>query len=212
MRTTHPTLISDQDRSHSSPSPKAAWSYTDLKGRLSELSAWGASARLTVACQWILESQLAGEFTAWITVGPSSFFPPDMAASGIDLEALPVVRVDSGQSAGRAADKLTRSGAFGLIIIDLSTNKNSRRKNDIPLPLQTRLLGLAGKHATALTFLTEKRTETPSLSSLISLRADVSRTRTTEGRFACNIEVIKDKRKGPGARHQELRHGPAGLR
>ena len=38
---------------------------------------------------------------------------------GIDLDALPVVRVPDARAAGRAADHLVRSGGFGLVVIDL---------------------------------------------------------------------------------------------
>ena len=64
------------------------------------------------------KAQLRGEPVAWILARPSSFFPPDLHAGGIDLEALAVVRVPDAAAAARAADKLLRSGAFGLVLLD----------------------------------------------------------------------------------------------
>ena len=153
----------------------------------------------------VLEAQREEEPTAWITTPSSTFFPPDEARSGIDLDALPVIRVPDGRAAARAADKLLRSGAFGLVILDLGAEPS------IPVPMQSRLLGLAGKHDAALLFLTEKQGNMPSLGSLVSLRAQVARKKSAENRFTCEVRILKDKRRGPGWSHQEIRHGPAGL-
>ena len=109
------------------PQPPAAdqrlcWSHSLLTGRLAELSSWGTGASLTLAFELVLQAQHGGEPVAWITTSPSTFFPPDVAHGGVDLDALPVVRVPDGQAAARAADKLVRSGAFGLVILDLGAN------------------------------------------------------------------------------------------
>ena len=177
-----------------------------MGGRLVELSSWGGSAALTLAFELVAEVQQDGEPAAWIAGSSSTFYPPDAARCGIDLDALPVVRVRDEQSAARAADKLVRSGAFDLVVIDLVRNAS------IPAPLETRLLGLASKHGTTVLFLTEKQEESPSLGSLVSLRAQAVRKRTAEDRFSCEARILKDKRRGPGWSHREIRHGPAGLR
>ena len=185
-----------------------AWTCEAMSGRLVELSVWGGGASLTSACRLLLEAQHTGQPVAWIATNESSFFPPDLARSGIDLDALPVVRSPHARAAARAADKLLRSGAFGLVVVDLI---GKGPQAFIPTPLQSRLLGLARKHETALLFLTEKRPEAPSLGSLISLRAQARRKRTAENRFTCEVEIIKDKRRGPGWSHKEMHDGPAGL-
>jgi recombination protein RecA len=184
------------------------WSWEEMRGRLAELSVWGGGASLTSACRLLLEAQLANEPVAWVATEESSFFPPDLARNGVDLDALPVVRTPDAHAAARAADKLVRSGAFGLVVVDL-VSKGPRAF--VPTPLQSRLLGLAAKHGTALLFLTEKKPEAPSLGSLISLRAQARRKRTTENHFSCEVEILKDKRKGPGRSGTEMHHGPAGL-
>ena len=77
--------------------PAPRWTLDELTGRLTELSGQGAVASLTAATALLLEAQLRGEPCAWILLPGSSFFPPDLAASGVDLEALVVVRVETGE-------------------------------------------------------------------------------------------------------------------
>jgi len=185
--------------------PAQAWSHAQLCGRLTELSSPRAGAPLTFAMGLVLEAQLAGETAAWIGPRSASFFPPDAEASGVDLAALAVVRLEAAQEMGRAADQLLRSGAFGLVVVELG-------EAALPAPLLTRLMGLAQKYGAAVLFLTHKPSEAPSLSSLVSLRAEVSRTRRAEGHFVCELRALKDKRRAPGWTHQEECCGPAGLR
>jgi hypothetical protein len=97
-----------------------------------------------------------------------------------------------------------RSGGFGLLVFDLGTA-------DIPMPLQSRLTGLAHYHQTALVCLTEKQRKAFSLGSLVSLRLHAEKKRASENHFACMLNVLKDKRRGPTWNHEELRFGPAGL-
>jgi recombination protein RecA len=201
-----------------------AWGLDGIGGRLVELSAVGASAVLTVATGLVLEAQRAGEPVAWIT-GGSLFFPPDLAESGVDLESLVVIQVPprlteipaaSSRSAEgartgilRAADRLLRSGAFGLVVLDLE------RTAQLPLAAQSRLAGLAQRHDTAVLCLTAKQTTAPSLGSLVSLHASATRRPATDtaGRFCCEVRVTKDKRRGPGWIHREEGfRGPPGLR
>ena len=84
-----------------------------LQGRLVELSGSGSSAQLTAAFGLVLDAQRRQEWAAWVTLRRSSFFPPDAADSGVDLDALIVVRVEGPGEAGRAADELARCNAFG---------------------------------------------------------------------------------------------------
>jgi recombination protein RecA len=108
--------------------------------------------------------------------------------------------------AGRAADVLLRSGAFGLVVLDLGTGAA------MPTPLQGRLVQLALKHDAAVVCLTEKQPAEASLGSLVSLRGQTVRRRSRDGhRFTCGITTLKDKRRGPGWTWREVRHGPEGL-
>ena len=182
------------------------WGLKQVAGRLVEISGAGAAAALTLAFGLVLEAQRRGEPVAWIALEERGFYPPDAAEGGVDLDALVVVRVANAKAVGRAADQLVRSGAFGLIVLDLGAGA------DVPTPLQTRLVGLAQKHQTALLCLTEKGSELPSLGSLVSLRVQAQRERVCDDRFSCGLAVLKDKRRGPTWTHVEVYRGPAGLR
>ena len=120
------------------------WSLDLLSGRFAELSSDGDTASISAAVSIILEAQRREEPAAWVAVGPSSFFPPDVAARGADLDSLPVIRVANTLSAARAADWLLRSGAFAVVVLDLGTDWEMR------LPVQARLTALAKKNRTAL--------------------------------------------------------------
>lgn len=187
-----------------SPGP-AQWTIAETAGRLVELSALGAAAGLTLAFSLVLDAQRRREPVAWVTPPEHVFYPPDAAEGGVDLDALVVVRPPTARLVARAADHLLRSGAFGLIVLDLGAS------SEIPIPLQTRLSGLAQKHHTALVCLTEKAETLPSLGSLVSLRAHARRARIAGDRFACDLAVRKDKRRGPTWTHAEVCRGPAGL-
>ena len=199
----HLTVISHRDRKPRSEE-RSLFRYNNLAGRLTELSGQGDSATLTLAFSLVLDAQLEGETTAWITRTRSTFYPPDAARIGIDLEALAVICCPDDRAMARAADKLARSGAFGLLVLDLGENAN------IPMPLLSRLCGLAKKHDTAILFLTDKRRDAPSLGSLVSVRGEATR-QTRDGQFACRFQAIKDKQVGPGWEHEVECHGPPGL-
>jgi recombination protein RecA len=181
------------------------WSREQLAGRLCELSSISGAALLTAAFRLVLDAQLEGEPAAWVAAGPDTFFAPDAAENGVDLDALVVIRVPDAQAAGRAADRLLRSGAFGLIVMDLNFNPT------ISVPLQARLVQQARTHDAALLCLTSKARRAPSLGSMVSLRGQTSCRRLEVDRFQYQIEILKDKRHGPGWSHTEVCRGPDGL-
>jgi len=181
------------------------WSRRELSGRLCELSAGPEGALLSVAMSVVWEAQCAGDPVAWVSATAATFYPADAAACGVDLSALVVVLAGQARAAGRAADVLLRSGAFGLVVLDLGTSAT------LPAPLQGRLVQLAVKHDAAVLCLTGKPASRPSLGSLVSLRAEVWRRRREDGGFVCCTAALKDKRRGPGWRTEEERRGPAGL-
>lgn len=182
------------------------------QGRLVELSSLGAKAHLTAAFGLVLEAQRAGETVAWITLAESSFYPPDAFASGVDLDDLIVVRVKDVPFAARGAEQLARSGGMGLIVIDLDrVGPQQRDAGRVPPAMLTRLVGLAQTHDTAIVFLTEKPSDAPALSSLVTLRAEVRRVLRGE-KWNVEVSVLKDKRRGPGARFEETCHAPDGMR
>jgi recombination protein RecA len=181
------------------------WGLDTLAGRFVEVSGSAATAALTITAGLILQAQQRGGLAVWIGGHGSAFFPPDFAASGIDLEALPVVRVDDEVKAWLVADTLVRSGAFAIVILDLG----SRAK--FPLPVQTRLMGLAKKHHTVLLVITRKGRRDVSGGSLVSLRAETEKKRANHDCFIWKLYAVKDKRRVPGWSHSEICHGPDGL-
>ena len=199
------------------------WGLEQMSGRLVEISGHHAAANLTVAFGLVLEAQKANEPVAWVTLKQSTFFPPDVADSGIDLAHLAVVRVEDPLAASRAVVELTRSGGFGLVVLDLGPEaireKAQReragrgRAKRLTTPFMTKLVGLAQRNATAVVVLTERTPQSSSLSSLISLRAEARRDKDILD-TGCEVEVavVKDKRRGPGRCHREVCRVPAGLR
>ena len=185
-----------------------SWGRAELSGRLMELSAQGDSAQLTIAMGLVAQAQDEGEPCAWISARADMFYPPDAASGHVDLETLVVVRTADSKQAGRAADKLLRSGAFGLVVLDMGSRPS------LSMALQARLVKLAQKHDAAVVCLTDKPARHASLSSLVSLRCAAKRTRKSRrgAGFLCEVEVLKDKRRGPGWRHVEEIRGPPGLR
>ena len=198
-----PTVRRASSIQASSSAQLPSWSLPKLSGRLTEISGC-SSLSLTVAL--VFQAQQKGEPTAWITCRNSTFFPPDVFDRGVDLQALPVIRVENASATARAANHLIRSGAFGLLILDLGTAVK------VPMPLQSRLVGLAQKHDTAVVCITHKSDQASSLSSLISLRIRTWRDKIGEDQFSCGITVIKDKQCGLPWSYQETYRGPSGLR
>ncbi len=195
------------------PEPlEARWGLAALRGRLVELSARGAVATLTAAIELVIEAQTQSEPVAWITLAAGTFYPPDVADSGVDLAALVVVRVPDAQAAARSAEKLLRSGAFGMVVIDLgsSPRADGRGYNDVSMAMQGRLVTLAQTHDAAVVCITQKSDDAASLGSLVSLRAEALRIRGTAD-FSITVRALKDKRRGPGWTHSAKRNGPAGL-
>ena len=207
--------------------PEEPWCFESLAGRLVELEAAGSAAALTLACRVVIEAQQCGEPVAWITAAADRsgvFYPPDVYDNGVDLGALPVVRVPETIAAFSAADLLLRSAGFGLIVADLGAPQA------VEATVLARLAGLARRHRTALVFLTRPAGERPqsppgvrtatggaahaggSLGSLISLHVRSQRRRTGPDRFRCGLVAVKDKHRGPGWEYTELCRGASGLR
>jgi len=197
------------------------WCFRELAGRLAELSAvdGAVSALLTTSLGLVADAQREGEPVCWIMTSPDTFFPPDAADTGVNLTMLPVIRI-MGQElspkravskALRAAEILARSGAFGLVVVDLGALKY------VPVHALSRLKGQAQKHDTTILFLTQKSSGESSLGSLISLRGEAHRVRMKSSNtpdphiFNCGVKVLKDKRRGPGRCHIEKCYPPPGL-
>jgi recombination protein RecA len=203
-----------RDAADAADAQTSPWTRPALAGRLVELSGAGPSAALTFAVALVLDAQRRGETAAWVTARGSTFFPPDVADGGVDLAALPVVRVPETRHVTRAGERLVRSGAFDLVVLDLDPGLGGdavAAADAVPLPLVTRILGLAERHATAVVFVTKKPSAAPSVSSLVSLRAEARRTRVRDGEFVCDLTALRDKRRPAGWTYREPRRGPDGV-
>ena len=184
------------------------WTLDTLRGRLVELSARGASATLTAAIEIVVEAQTQAEPVAWIAPTAGTFYPPDVADSGVDLAALVVVRVRDAIASARVAERLLRSGAFGLVVMDLCSPSGASA--ELATAIQGRLVTLAQTHDAAIVCITEKPHDSASLGSLVSLRAEALRLRDRDD-VSITVRALKDKRRGPGWAHSVRRRAPSGL-
>lgn len=111
------------------------------------------------------------------------------------------------QRATRAASLLLRSGAFGLVVVDLPPGAT------LPQATLARLNKLAQRHDAATALLTVKPDEAPSLGSMVSLRVGSSTTPPdASGHTRLRLTALKDKRRAPGWVHEEVRRAPHGMR
>jgi len=185
--------------------PQDRWGLAAIRGRLVELSARGATATLTTAIELVVEAQTTGEPVAWIALASGTFYPPDVADCGVDLAALVVVRAPDAITCARAAERVLRSGAFGLVVIDYAASKP-----ELSTAHQGRLVTLAQSHDAAVVCLTEKSHDASSIGSLVSLRVEALRKRSSNGEFDVTLNALKDKRRGPGWTRARKLRGPAG--
>jgi recombination protein RecA len=202
---------SDARREPASPDAPR-WRFPEVAGRLVELSAKpGPTAALTLSMALARDAQRRGETAAWIGPEASLFFPPDAARAGLDLAAFPVVRTPAAlPDVPRTAERLARSGAFGLVLLDL-TDAGPRVR--VPPALLNRLAALARKHDMAVVCLTEKSDDAPSLGPLVSLRAAARRRAAAPGEGGCLavLGVLRDRRR-PGRWEDVLPcEAPAGV-
>lgn len=184
---------------------RAAWDLETVAGRFVELTGGPDSAALTAAMGLVLEVQRRGDLAVWVGGRRSTFYPEDAAASGVDLDALPVIQVDEETQAWQAADTLLHSGAFALIVLDLAGPIG------VPIAMQTRLTGLAKRHHTALLALTRNAKGRAMSGSLVSLRCETAKRRVDHECFLWELRVTKDKRGTPGWEYSEICRGPDGL-
>lgn len=179
------------------------WSRAALSGRLVEIVDQPGLAPLAATAHILLQAQHEREPTAWISTRDDLPVAEDLAAIGLDIGAILYVSTPDAASAGLAADRLLRSSAFGVVVIDLGPNQT------LPIAQLGRLARLADLHDAVAMILVEHTNH----GSLVALRARAERVRRSGGRFAVRVEADKDKRNGPGNLSMlELRHGPAGLR
>lgn len=177
-------------------------------GQLIELSG-RAPGKLSAVARLIARAQTEQEPVAWVGLREAAcFYPPDFADAGIDLSALAVVRL--AETAGahgvvRAAELLLRSGAFGLVIVDLMRGVPKGE-----LAWQARLSGLLRRHDARAVVLTESEREQPSLGPLVSLRVEASWREGAGKRVLLEQSLLKSRLGGRVAVSPDLRALPSG--
>jgi len=210
----------EEERFESSERGRKAWSIGGMAGRLVEVTAGAVGSAVTTAgLRLVRRSQCEGEPVAWVCGVEAAFYPPDARRCGVDLEALPVVRLDQAGEMGRAADRLVRSGGFGVVIVDL---RGKPAHSQLAEGLQRRLLMHAEAEEVAVVLLTEEKGRASgSLGPTVSCRIEASRRRRGpvsgaesggDGLFECRLEALSDARFGPGWQLREVVDGPSGLR
>jgi recombination protein RecA len=191
-------------------------------GRLSEIARIPGGAQLTLAVACLAGAQARGEPVAWVQQLGGSLFPPDLAESGVDLEALVVVHVPRpAGSVGlcKAAELLLRSGGFGMVVIDLVDGSRTGWRRGPPLPgsadlslqAQSRLLALAREYDTAVLLLSDGPRQ-GSLGPLVGLCIEPHRVRVGRGAFHIEPRARKDKSGSLRTIAADSRRGPLGLR
>ena len=132
------------------------WGLARLAGSLVEISGTADSGVLSSALALVAEAQhhqarhhkkrhglhpgshpdpAAGPaLVAWVATTHSLFFPPDALESGIALERLVLLRLETPAAQIRAATRIVHSGAFGLVIVDLADSVQPQSPARKPIP------------------------------------------------------------------------------
>ncbi len=175
------------------------------EGQVLEISG-ARPGKLSAAGRLVARAMQEREPVAWLAPRDAEgFYPPDLVALGVDLDALVVVRMkdDAGHHGLlRAAEVLLRAGAFGLVVIDLRRGVPSGA-----LSWQSRLSGLVRLHGARLVLLTSTAREASSVGPLISLRVEpelslsreraVLTQRTLKSKLGLHVDPSPDVRKLP---------------
>lgn len=160
------------------------------QGRLIEITASVRGGQMTTAVSCLAYAQQRGETAAWVQLQGGSLYPPDLAASGVDLEALAIVqppKQTGAQGLGKATELLLRSGGFGFVVLDLV---GVALRHD--LAFQGRLLGLTREHNSTLLLLTPSNAH-GSFGPLVSLCVEPARVALGPQRFLIQHNIRKDK-------------------
>jgi recombination protein RecA len=203
-------LAQEAEPSRATPAPASEPLASLLpSGRLTELSGHRTSARTTTAVSFVCHAQAQGNLVAWVQPEDGPLYPPDLKAAGVDLGSLVCVHVPrrAGPSGlTKATELLLRSGAFGLVVLDLTEGAPAR-----PEQWQGRLGGIVRERGAGLVLLTEKRADSSSLGPLVGLRVEPRRERIGPERMNIHHTILKAKGGLSGSPCREMRRTPDGL-
>jgi hypothetical protein len=184
-------------------------------GKIVELS---GQARTSLAARLLRAVQAEGEPVAWVTPRAATaeaggLFPPDLAAAGLDLDALVVVHIagDAERMGPKAAELLLRTGAFGAVAIDARALGRAAQAGQRATAWQGRLLGILRSCEARLLLLSDGDAASPSLGPLVAVRLALVCERHGEA-VQVTTQVLKDKSGALGERSPpvETWRGPPG--
>ncbi len=178
------------------------WQPSAQRGRWIEIS---GIARLTWAVALLAACQQQGEPAAWLCADGALPAVEDLAAWGIDTAALPVIILPDAVAAGRAADMLLQSAAFGLVVVDLPDGARWSTART------TRLAGLARRHDAILLTLRHGKATASGGDAQVDARLHAAAISVSAGRFDCRLQAGKDRRHGPGWSVAMTCRGPTGV-
>lgn len=124
------------------------------KGRIIEIYGHEATGKTTLTLHIIAEAQKRGEIAAFIDA-EHSLDPKYAERIGVDLDSLLISQPNSGEEALQIAEKLAKSGAVSLIIVDSVAALTPQAEIDGDMDeqqmgLQARLLGKALRKLTSI--------------------------------------------------------------
>lgn len=174
------------------------------RGVIATLEGAPGSGRSAVAARLLATATADGGLGAIVESpeGPEgSFFPPALAAAGVDLERLLVVRAENATQIARAADILMRAAAFGVVVIPAVTLRAT---------VWTRLASLTHRANALLVALGAEASDELRYFASLRVRLQPSHVRFAgeSGPFCAlagtQIEaaILKHKRAAPGRRAQ----------
>jgi recombination protein RecA len=197
---------------HSFSRDMSPWSYAALQGRLVSLLPGTMNAPLSALFHVVWDAQKECETIAWIGGPQSCFYPPDVAARGVDLNGITVIRLNTDRDMWFAADTLIRSGGVGMVIIDLASVHSHRGTSKGTLALQHRLSGLARTHNTAVIILPHIN-PAPEAGALVSLtvRTHKMPLGIPVGTYQLGVTPKRDKNGTANWKIEEVCDAPDGL-
>jgi recombination protein RecA len=176
------------------------------RGILATLEGPAASGRSAVAARLLAAATLGG--LGAVIESPAglegAFYPPALAAAGVDLNRLLVVPAAGAAGVARAADILLRSAAFGVIVVPMVTLAATVWTRLASLTHRTNalLIALGGEASDELRYFASLR---------VRLRNKRVRWSGASGLFCelagadAEATVLKHKRAAPGRRAHVVR-------
>jgi len=192
------------------PLREPGWTFRAVEGRLVLVRPGNGAAPLSCAMRLLWDAQRQGQTAVWIAGPDSLFFPPDAEALGVDLAALPVVRMRDRAQMWKAADCLLRCDGFGLIAIDLASAP--RDGATVPDRILYRLSSLARLHGTAVLLLAGQADEISSSAISLSVRPSVAIADSfSHPRAILTMSAVRDRLAAGPWSMEEPCVGPPGL-